>query len=66
MYTVKDALLGIVADATRTFTSMMQFLIVNENYCRTGYFHGFQQNRENIMSANTILIIFLLRKYSKL
>ena len=35
-------------------------------YCKAGYFRGFQQNRENIMTVKTILMIYLLRKYSKL
>jgi len=38
------------------------------SYCRTGNFRGSRilRNHENIMSANTILMMYLLRKHNKL
>lgn len=57
--------MNTLTDGQPGTTRLPQFLLQKCNTVGQEIFRGFEQNRENIMSANKFLMIYLLRKYSK-
>jgi len=57
--------MNTLTDGQPGTTRLPQFLLQKCNTVGQEIFRGFEQNRENMMSANKFLMIYMLRKYSK-